>query len=140
MRLSPFSESEIMKNTPNNVLIAVVVIFSISLLAVTGLIIANRPIDNVLYLLAAVLIPTFVGVVSNKSAVEAKNAAEDATNKLSTVHKLVNGNTSRLLDMLEASGTVDAATLANARQRLYADGYDPTNTPVAGVPTVRTGE
>lgn len=91
-----------MKNNVNNVTLAIVCAFMLVLVAGVVLLeyLGKNP-DTLMYLAVAVAVPTVMGLATNKTAVQVKE-------EVAKVRKLVNGNTSRLLDQLEAAG-VDVA-------------------------------
>lgn len=93
-------------------------LFALLVLAVVGLEVAGRDPDAVLYLAVAVLVPSVLSLVGIK-------ATADVKNDVGTIKRLVNGNTSRLLDRLEAHGEDVTAE----REALEAGGYTGEETP-----------
>lgn len=75
----------------------IVGLLSLFVFAVVGLELAGREVDGVLYLGAAVVIPAAMQLVGIK-------ATGEVSRQVKQVKQLTNGNTSRLLDQLEARG------------------------------------
>ena len=90
---------------PNNFALAIgATLLGILLLCVTGLIIAGREPDAVLYLGAAVIIPTVTGLFGIKATTELRRDVDSVKSAVGTVKALTNGNTSRLLDIIQENG------------------------------------
>lgn len=102
----------------NNLLIAVTVIFCITLLCVVGLVLAGRPVDSVTYLLAAVLLPTVTTLIMGKKQSEENAAVKDS---VASVKKIVNGNTSRMLSILEEKGVDTDTIVATLQEAGWSD-------------------
>lgn len=80
------------------------VLVTVTIAAVVALEVANRDVDSLIYLLGVILIPTVTSLFGVKAANEAKETAEQTQKDMTEVHTLVNGNTSRLLDLAESNG------------------------------------
>lgn len=97
-------------------------LFALLIFAVVALEIAGREPDSVLYLAAAVLVPSTLSIVGIK-------ATSDVSKQVSNVKTLVNGNTSRLLDQLEDRG-VDVSAERAALGPLGDDDASPRHAAV----------
>lgn len=95
----------------NTVVIAAVIAFALTIVALTVLIALNKPVDLLIAFLAATVIPSVMSTVSAKRSGAAADQASEAANQASTAAHNTNGrmtelteNQERMIAYLESTG------------------------------------